>query len=88
MGLKKGLFSAFVGLGCVLDRVCAFPWLLGAFLGDGGGGYTHPYLFWFVVLAVLPIPRLRKNLDTKSSVRLLLSDFYIILTNSVSKNFL
>jgi hypothetical protein len=45
VGLKKGLFSAFGGLGCVLDRAMGFEWLLGGFLGERGGE-GHPPLFF------------------------------------------
>lgn len=46
----------------------AFRGFYGAFLWERGRGYAHPYLFWFVVLAVLPNQILRKKIYAKSRV--------------------
>jgi hypothetical protein len=55
-------------LGRVLDRVNGFDGLLWAILRGEGERDTHPYFMGFVVLAVLPIPRLRKKIYAKSRV--------------------
>ena len=45
LAFKKGVFSAFEGLGRVLDMVCVFPWLLGGFFGGEGERVCPPLFF-------------------------------------------
>lgn len=60
MGRKKGLFNAFVGVGCVLDGVYGFPWLLGAFLGERGRVAPTPIFSGSCRWRCYPLPNREK----------------------------